>query len=38
MRLDEGVRAGIESFKRAYATEEPARMMAAFVNRARQKT
>jgi enoyl-CoA hydratase/carnithine racemase len=38
MTLDEGVRAGIESFKRAYATEEPARMMAAFVNRARQKT
>ena len=37
MTLDQAVRAGIESFKQAYATDEPARMMAAFVNRARQK-
>ena len=27
----------IESFKQAYASDEPARMMAAFVNRVRQK-
>jgi len=37
MTLDQAVRAGIESFKQAYATDEPTRMMAAFVNRARQK-
>jgi enoyl-CoA hydratase len=37
MTLDQAVRAGIESFKQAYATDEPRRMMAAFVNRARQK-
>jgi len=37
MALDQAVRAGIESFKQAYATDEPARMMAAFVDRARQK-
>jgi enoyl-CoA hydratase/carnithine racemase len=37
MTLDQAVRAGIESFKQAYATDEPARMMAAFANRARQK-
>jgi enoyl-CoA hydratase/carnithine racemase len=33
--LDQAVRAGIESFKQAYATDEPTRMMAAFVNRQR---
>jgi enoyl-CoA hydratase/carnithine racemase len=37
MTLDQAVRAGIESFKQAYATDEPARMMATFVDRARQK-
>jgi len=37
MTLDHAVRAGIESFTQAYATDEPARMMAAFVDRARQK-
>ncbi len=37
MTLDQAVRAGIESFKQAYATDEPTRMMAAFVDRARQK-
>jgi enoyl-CoA hydratase len=37
MTLDQAVRAGIESFTQAYATDEPARMMAAFVDRARQK-
>jgi enoyl-CoA hydratase len=37
MTLDQAVRAGIESFKQAYATDEPARMMGTFVNRARQK-
>ena len=37
MTLDQAVRAGIESFKQAYATDEPTRMMAAFVNRMRQK-
>lgn len=37
MTLDQAVRAGIESFKQAYATDEPARMMASFVNRVRQK-
>jgi enoyl-CoA hydratase/carnithine racemase len=37
MTLDQAVRAGIESFTQAYATDEPARMMAAFVNRARTK-
>src|SRR3954468_19747484 len=35
MTLDQAVRAGVESFKQAYATDEPARMMAAFVNRGR---
>src|SRR3954469_3643314 len=35
MTLDQAVRAGIESFKQAYATDEPMRMMAAFVNRRR---
>src|SRR4051794_8287431 len=35
MTLDQAVRAGIESFKQAYETEEPRRMMAAFVNRQR---
>ena len=35
MTLDQAVRAGIESFKQAYATDEPTRMMAAFVNRRR---
>jgi enoyl-CoA hydratase/carnithine racemase len=33
MTLDQAVRAGIESFKQAYATDEPARMMAAFTKR-----
>jgi enoyl-CoA hydratase len=33
MTLDQAVRAGIESFKQAYATDEPARMMAAFAKR-----
>jgi enoyl-CoA hydratase/carnithine racemase len=37
MTLDQAVRTGIESFKQAYTRDEPARMMAAFVNRARQK-
>ena len=37
MTLDQAVRAGIESFKQAYATDEPSRMMATFVNRVRQK-
>jgi enoyl-CoA hydratase len=37
MTLDQSVRAGIESFKQAYAADEPTRMMATFVNRARQK-
>jgi enoyl-CoA hydratase len=35
MTLDQAVRAGIESFKQAYATDEPARMMAAFAKRKR---
>jgi enoyl-CoA hydratase len=35
MTLDQAVRAGIESFKQAYATDEPARMMAAFGKRKR---
>lgn len=35
MTLDQAVRAGIESFKQAYASDEPRRMMAAFVNRRR---
>jgi enoyl-CoA hydratase/carnithine racemase len=35
MTLDQAVRAGIESFKQAYATDEPARMMAAFTKRRR---
>jgi enoyl-CoA hydratase/carnithine racemase len=35
MTIDQAVRAGVESFKQAYATNEPARMMAAFVNRRR---
>ena len=35
MTLDQAVRAGIESFKQAYATDEPARMMAEFAKRRR---
>jgi enoyl-CoA hydratase/carnithine racemase len=35
MTLDQAVRAGIESFKQAYATDEPTGMMKAFVNRRR---
>jgi enoyl-CoA hydratase/carnithine racemase len=35
MTLDQAVRAGIESFKQAYATEEPHRMMAGFAKRRR---
>ena len=35
MTLDQAVRAGIESFRQAYATDEPARMMAAFLKRRR---
>ena len=35
MTLNQAVRAGIESFKQAYGTEEPARMMAAFAKRKR---
>jgi enoyl-CoA hydratase len=35
MTLDQAVRAGIETFKQAYASDEPARMMAAFVKRRR---
>jgi hypothetical protein len=35
MTLSQAVRAGIESFKQAYATDEPARMMASFAKRAR---
>jgi enoyl-CoA hydratase len=35
MSLNQAVRAGIESFKQAYATDEPARMMASFTKRAR---
>jgi enoyl-CoA hydratase len=35
MTLDQAVRAGIESFTQAYATDEPARMMAAFTKRRR---
>jgi enoyl-CoA hydratase/carnithine racemase len=37
MTLDQAVRAGIASFKQAYATDEPTRMMAAFVNRVRKR-
>jgi enoyl-CoA hydratase/carnithine racemase len=37
MTFDQAVRAGIESFTQAYATDEPARMMTTFVDRARQK-
>lgn len=37
MTLDQAVRAGIASFRQAYATDEPASMMGAFVNRARPK-
>jgi len=33
MTLDQAVRAGIESFKQAYATDEPTRMMDAFAKR-----
>ena len=36
MTLDQAVRAGIESFKQAYASDEPTRMMAEFVNRRRR--
>ncbi|HZF73991.1 MAG TPA: enoyl-CoA hydratase [Gemmatimonadaceae bacterium] len=36
MTLSQAVRAGIESFKQVYATDEPARMMSSF-NRARKK-
>ena len=35
MTLNQAVRAGIESFKQAYGTEEPARMMAQFSKRKR---
>lgn len=35
MTLSQAVRAGIESFKQAYATDEPAHMMAAFAERRR---
>jgi enoyl-CoA hydratase/carnithine racemase len=35
MTLGQAVRAGIESFKQAYATDEPARMMAEFAKRRR---
>ena len=35
MTLGQAVRAGIESFKQAYATDEPTRMMAQFTNRRR---
>src|SRR5947207_6210404 len=35
MTLDQAVRAGIESFKQAYAADEPARMMAEFAKRRR---
>jgi enoyl-CoA hydratase len=35
MTLDQAVRAGIESFVQAYATDEPARMMAEFAKRRR---
>src|SRR5436190_6676422 len=33
MTLSQAVRAGIESFKQAYATDEPARMMSSFTRR-----
>jgi enoyl-CoA hydratase/carnithine racemase len=33
MTLSQAVRAGIESFTKSFATDEPARMMGAFVNR-----
>src|SRR5436190_14170376 len=33
MTVDQAVRAGIESFKQAYATDEPARMMSSFTRR-----
>jgi enoyl-CoA hydratase/carnithine racemase len=35
LTLSQAVSAGIESFTRSFATDEPARMMAAFANRAR---
>jgi enoyl-CoA hydratase/carnithine racemase len=35
MTLSQAVRAGIESFKQAYGTDEPARMMAQFAKRRR---
>src|SRR5205814_8606653 len=35
MTLSQAVRAGIESFKQAYATDEPARMMGDFAKRRR---
>jgi enoyl-CoA hydratase len=35
MTLSQAVRAGIESFKQAYTTDEPARMMAEFATRRR---
>jgi enoyl-CoA hydratase len=35
MTLNQAVRAGIESFMQAYATDEPGRMMASFAKRAR---
>jgi enoyl-CoA hydratase/carnithine racemase len=35
MTLSQAVRAGIESFTQAYATDEPVRMMASFAKRAR---
>jgi len=35
MTLSQAVRAGIETFTQAYASDEPARMMGHFVNRRR---
>ena len=37
LTLSQAVSAGIESFTKSYATDEPTRMMGAFVNRARSK-
>ncbi len=37
LTLSQAVSAGIESFTQSYATDEPTRMMGAFVNRARAK-
>ena len=38
LTIDEAVQAGIRCFVDAWATDEPARMMAAFVNRGRAKS